>query len=375
MLSVIHEITQLRNGNMPAIDRSNTNRYRIVANELDGSKSAYYFSAPIYNLKTRYLVDMKFYRNDQSFYSVGSNSKITFTDKIHIESETGNCIVSLPYPLGWISERELACHGGKIYNTTNGIACKLPLNDTPTFSLEIEVSKPYLQIRANDKYFAYMTDTYRPLICCSCIGTLNESGRIIAPSRLSYEKINNQKYRITFASCSPIGKWLLFEINMYESKLFQDTTVESKNPRVNNAYGTTAFIGTSIEFGEQWLYSRPDFSKLQDVGVNRILKAILHIPKWKDSGGTLTAYKLASRFCSFGSTWENKVPASAATINAIPTPLHFNIDITDFLTDSHTRLSAMEGMIFKSQKKSDSFSAVSTGDSCYAPQILEIRYQ
>lgn len=375
MQSVIHEITQLRNGNMPAVDLTNTNRYRIVANELDGSKTAYYFSAPIYNVKSRKLIDMKFYRDGNTFYSVGSNASITFGSTVRMENAEGHCNVTLPLPLGWVSDKILACRGGQIFNTTNGFACKIPLYCGSTFAMETEVSQSCLQIRANDRCFAYMSDRYRPFICCSCIGTLNEAGRIIAPAKLTYERITNQKYRLTYLPCSPMGKWLLFEINMYEPKLFQDTTVESKNPQTNNAYGTTGFIGNSAVFGEQWLYTRPDFSKLQDIGASRVRKAILHIPKWNHSGSTLTAYKLASRFCSFGSTWENRVPATASTVHAEPSAQYFDMDITPFLTDSHGRLSSMEGFILKSQKKSDCFSAISTGDSSYAPQILEIRYK
>ena len=72
---------------------------------------------------------------------------------------------------------------------------------------------------------------------------------------------------------------MLFEANLYESKQIQDTTVESANPEVNNAFGGTAFIGNTTEFGEQWLYSRPDYSKFSELTDRQIIKAVLHMPK------------------------------------------------------------------------------------------------
>ena len=51
MNAILSQIAALRAGRPVTIDYKNTNRYRIVARENDGTKTAYYFSAPIYQKK------------------------------------------------------------------------------------------------------------------------------------------------------------------------------------------------------------------------------------------------------------------------------------------------------------------------------------
>ena len=63
MKSILDEIKQLRNAEHLNIDRNNTNRYRVIVNEKDGTKTSYYFSTPIYNIQTRNIVDLKFRQN------------------------------------------------------------------------------------------------------------------------------------------------------------------------------------------------------------------------------------------------------------------------------------------------------------------------
>ena len=82
MYSIINEIAKLRDGQLFEIDYENTNRYRIVVKEKDGSKTAYYFSTPIYNNKTKKILDFKFYQRNDEFYCDRSNTEIIFLDKI-----------------------------------------------------------------------------------------------------------------------------------------------------------------------------------------------------------------------------------------------------------------------------------------------------
>ena len=79
MQSVLEEIVKLRNGSPIIIDYHNSNRYRLVVQENNGSKTAYYFSAPIYNRRTRKMIDIKFQSNGGTVYSIGSNTNITIT--------------------------------------------------------------------------------------------------------------------------------------------------------------------------------------------------------------------------------------------------------------------------------------------------------
>lgn len=61
MNSILGEISTLRKGAPLVIDYKNSNRYRLVAIEPNGTKTAYYFSSPIYNSRTRKSVDIIYY--------------------------------------------------------------------------------------------------------------------------------------------------------------------------------------------------------------------------------------------------------------------------------------------------------------------------
>lgn len=95
---------------------------------------------------------------------------------------------------------------------------------------------------AEDKFFALMSEKFRPFVVVSCIGTVSEGSNIIAPAKISFLKITDRKYEITVSPCSTLGESVFFEINLHEAKLFQDTTVESNNPKTNNAFGS---VGTA----------------------------------------------------------------------------------------------------------------------------------
>ena len=76
MNSILNEVAMLRKGRALVVDRSNKNRYRLVTHEGDGSKTAYYFSVPIYNEVSRKLLDLKFHNQGNIPNSIGSNSNI-----------------------------------------------------------------------------------------------------------------------------------------------------------------------------------------------------------------------------------------------------------------------------------------------------------
>ena len=53
-----------------------------------------------------------------------------------------------------------------------------------------------------------------------------------------------------------------------------------------------------------------------------------------------------------------------------------SLDLTDLVVNRRTgRLSQPDGFLVKAKTKGSGFSVVSTGDSFYAPQILELQYK
>ena len=89
----------------------------------------------------------------------------------------------------------------------------------------------------------------------------------------------------------------------------------------------------------------------------------------------LSAFGLTARFCSFGSNWENKIQAADELTTASTGGAYQNLDITRLITDNAGFLKHSEGLILRPKEKNGGFSAVSTGDSYFAPQILEVNFR
>ena len=376
MQSIVNEIMKLRNGQPIVVDRQNRNRYRLVACEEGGSKTAYYFSTPIYNRFDRKMVDVKFHTNGTTVYATGSEAQIRISEGIALENKVGTCMINIGQKPAFVSGRELRGHNVTVAPTINGVALKFGVEAEKSVSFSLSINRWGMSARANDKCFAFMQDKFRPFVVMSGLGSLNAAGNIIAPAKIEHEKVSDREYKITLSATSPMAQYVMCECNLYENKLFQDTTVESKNPSTNNAFGGTAFIGNTLVCGEQWLYTRPDYSSLSDVMDKRVQSAVLHMPKlnWSDVG--VRAFKVTSRFCSFGSNWNNKVPGGMVIADSQTANGYQSIDLTPLLVDQRTRtMLRTEGVILRPKVKGSGFSVLSTGDSYYAPQILEINYR
>jgi hypothetical protein len=318
---------------------------------------------------------MKFHSKAGVAYTTGSNANITVGSNIRMENSEGSCVISLSEHISHISETEIVYVNNRLYPTTNGVAIRSLCNEGKGCTFSVEVNKPFLEIRANDKYFALMSERFRPFASISSIGTSDANGNIIAPAKISYQKITDRKYTVCVLPCSSLGESVLIEANLYEPKLFQDTTVESKNAKVNNAFGSVGFIGSTKEFGEQWLYSRPDFTKMSELNDKKILRAVLHLPKLNTGAVELTSSKVAARFCSFGSTWDNKIAEAAAFNESRITDHYIDFNFMPVLADKQGRLQRGEGFILKAKRKNSGFSVVATGDNYFFPQILEVNYR
>ena len=372
---ILGEIYKLRKGVPMIIDYKNSNRYRLVAIEPNGTKTAYYFTSPIYNRSTRKMIDMKFHAKGNIAYAMGSNANLTIGSNIRMENSEGFCIISLAGPISRIAETEIVCANERLYNTTNGIAIRRLYKDGEAYTFSIESSKPFSDVRSNDKYFALMSESFRPFVVISCIGILDGNGNIISPAKISYRKITDKKYTISVTSCSSFGESVLIEANLYEPKLFQDTTVESKNPKTNNVFGGVGFIGNTKEFGKQWLYSRVDASKIDHLENKTINKATWYIPTLNDTVLDLSVNEPLSRFCSFGTNWNNKKSGNQKLKTTEKISGYYKLDITDVISRNKKLYTRNEGFILRSTKKCDEFTVISTGDSLYSPQILEINFK
>ena len=263
----------------------------------------------------------------------------------------------------------------EVFPTTNGVLVQANLMEGGYSKFLFETQRPCCQIRNNNKYVAFMKEDFVPMVTISAIGSLDSNGELCSPSELSFRKLNDCCYEIAFISARLKAKKVMFEINMQDAKMFQDTTVESKHPDENNVFGGTAYIGQSPEYGIQWLYARPDYGVLNDLFRKRIKHAILHIPILNNSQARVSAVALERRFCSFGSSWRNKKAETTLARHSDVISQYHRIDITDFIVKDQKLLTQSEGWIIKNAAVKQEVSVIPTGDSFFAPQIMEISFE
>lgn len=374
MVSVLKEIEKLRQGKPYTLDRSNSNRYRVVAVEDDGTKTAYCFSSPVYN-KAGKLIDLRFDRYHTHIGFVGSDSSVHLGETAVFENEAGQCSLSLPGAITSATESSVFCGESEIAPTVNGLVFKVRCDPDAVYKTTLTAGSDFVSIRANNKSFSLMTGQFKPFTTVSCIGTLDGSGALIAPCELQYQTTDSKEYSLSIRPVGGVGKYILFEVNLHEPKMFLDTTVESRHPRDNNAFGGTAFIGNTAAYGEQWLYSRPELSLIFEFFDATIDRIVMHIPRLSNSKTALAVYSISNRFCGFGSNWENKITAAEELCDTAVAGGYHSIDVTALLSEKNTgRFKLTEGLILKPKKNDNGFAAVSTGDSCYAPQILEVNF-
>lgn len=367
--AILKEIKELRGMSDFIIDKRNSNRYRITVKESVGN-TAYCFSTPIYNIKTKTLVQAKFMPGKTGASFQGTNGTISVNqNRCTFENQDGRCTISM--------SEVPEIYGGQTVSKSNVIItptlCGLRFTVKGNcFHLQLKSEAKQDSIRFNSLCFSVMQENFKPFLSVASLYARDENGRIL-PAELNYQDKGNQTYDISLFHSEKNG-CLLFEANLYEPKLFQDTTVESAHPDVNNAYGAVGFIGRTKQFGEQWLYSRSDLSKIPDIVSERIEKVLLHIPILNGSPENVDVYVPQKRFCSFGSTWNTKVSPSPKITVSNNNCKYLTVDTTTiFVNRTDRTLVYNEGLILKMPKGKNDFIAISTGDCYSAPQILEIK--
>ena len=376
MNEIIKKIINLRSKEFVAFDETNINRYSIVVKEADGTKTAYYFSSPIYNSENDKLIDLLFTSEKDNVMFIGSNCSVCL-EKNNVKFLQENCVCEL-YPkdsLGIVS-KDIAEYGEDLLSPTlNGILYRGKGDNSYTFSLDIKIHKKVLNISSNGKYLALMKNEKTPLMAISCLGAKKTGDGELVPAFISYKEKEQGCIEITIHSEYKCGCFL-FEVNLYEPKLFQDTTVESCRLFDTNVYGTTAFVGNTDESGEQWLYSRIDMLKIPELFDKRIKKAVCHFPIYSEPINKIEAYEASERFCTFTCNWNNKPSIQKnKKLKNESSKGNYHVDVSGVLFDRKTgKICSSDGTVICPKEKGVKPIAISTGDSCAYPQILEVNY-
>ena len=351
-------------------------RYTVLYREPDGLKTAYCFSVPIRNIRNNTMIDLKFRHHGQYSSFDGSNCKIIISDKIKIMNDHGQCDIPMPCNLHKRTDTAIFFKddtGGEIEirPTLNGIILLFDSRLSPDRKkITLRCNRAFEGTRTNNKYFCVMREKFIPFLTVSCIGLMNAREKINAPCEVFPQQSGNGEYILNFSGNGSQNR-IAIEINMQEPKLFQDTTVESMHPTVNNAFGGTSFLGPSKMFGEQWLYTRLEISNLAYLQDKKIRKSILHIPCLGYNVSPITVSKTAVRFCSFGTNWENKIAVTERTAQSLASFGYYHLDITTLLGNFNNRA---ENFVIRGTDQRKPV-IIPTGDSFYTPQILEVRYQ
>lgn len=367
--SVLQEIKYLRGMEDFVIDSRNSNRYLIKVKEREGH-TAYCFSSPIYNIHTKKLVlhELKKEKTGGSFQ--GTNALVSICqNRCVFENREGRAVIYLKESPALQGSTQ--SHNVRIVPTLNGMRFVVKGN---RIDLTLQSDSKQEGVRFSPSCLSIMNEKFKPFITVAALYASNANGAF-SPLEMSYKDKGDGIYDVSIFHEIKNGTFT-FEVNLYEAKLFQDTTVESFNPDSNNVYGAIGFVGKTKKFGVQWLYSRPDFSKIPDLASGKVEKALLHIPIMNGNSDSVDVFIPKKRFCSFGSTWNTKIDASPSIGRAHSKGRYLTIDVTDLFTNRKDQtLAYNEGIILKKPKNENGFVAISTADCYSAPQILEIKFK
>ncbi|MBO5967054.1 MAG: DNRLRE domain-containing protein [Clostridia bacterium] len=363
MKNVLEEIRYLRGNKDFTIDRCNQNRHCVLVAE-NGGKTSYYFSAPLYHCTTKKLVTPKIWKTSDGYEIRGTNGTVKIEDRSLIfENQDGKVIVEM-------MNTNIRANQN-LYATLNGAYFRLSQREI-RFIVRIESDKEK-SVLFNAKCLAWMKGTFTPFFSVAAMYAQTHQGELlpICIEWNQHEK-NTVEGRILGTEDT---EFLCFEANLYEPKLFQDTTVEQKSPDQNNVYAPIGFVGNTEQLGKQWLYSRPDIFQISEESSGLVEQARLYIPKFYGNAEDLKLYVPQKRFCSFGTTWNNQVDQMEKKCSIRENERYLSIDVTNLFSDSKYHfLIANEGMILKGSSPNH-YVAIATAD-CYShPQILEIQWK
>lgn len=219
-----------------------------------------------------------------------------------------------------------------------------------------------------------MKKKFLPFVTVNCVYATDGSENSVAGAELAMKKDSDLQYRLRMKSTIENATKLNWEINLYEPKLMQDTTVESSRPNENNAYGNVAFLGHSPDHGVQYLYSRFDFKKIKVDSLKKMKRILLYVPYYVAGDQEFRIAAPFRRFCSFGSNWANKVSANRIGASWWRQNGCFVFDLTHYLLTDEGKLKENNGIVLI-PSKSNEVAVMATADNYNMPQIIEIQYE
>lgn len=367
-LEIVAELS--RSANLD-VDTNQANRYCIKLNSAKG-KDAYYFGTPIYNTDSRKMIRCKFVAANGHYRFIGSSCEVTVTaTQIKLTRGKQHLTINLGKTYSWVMrDGVLVSNQLSIAPTYNGICIE---GNLMPMSFDAVVNFGYQNIRTSQNCVCFMESRFKPIVVISALFSAKQKVGC-HPLQIRYRETTPKEGSLSFLSEDPLYNYGICEINFYEPKLIQDTPVSGKHPKENNAFGPIAFVGKSNFYGTQWLYSRLDINKMPELQRKYISEIKLYVPLFTKNSTALEVFELSNRFCSFGSTWSNKIAKEnrhdAVKINGG----YACVDLTRHYINRGL-LTESAGVVITPARASElGYQAISTGDSYIMPPILCVKY-
>ena len=364
-------------------------RYCIDISTPYGIESCYYGS-PIYTPDGS-LADGKITRCGSIYKWACSNSDVNVSgNRIEFTSAAGNVGFEIGTSPFTLDGGRLVSNTAAVVPTVGGAKFSVKRN-APDISFEIYTEKADTYARSNTKYLAAMIEEYRPLFILSAIG-MRRSDNSLSPFEIDVGTAGSGVYTVHIANGSQccninpaVGGCLcgdscsceyVFEISMYEQRLFLDTTVDSAHSCENNVYGAIAYIGKTDKLGTQWLYARPS-SVISLNPAGPITSAEIAIPLIYRRGSLPESYSLPAHFCGVGTTWDDGRQTGVEKIPITERNGCLILDIYDRFVDRESgRYKYFDGILLRApEESSSSLCVIPTGDNTAEPWMLRIGYR
>ena len=353
------------------IDTHQSNRHCIKLNS-ENEKEAYYFATPIYNNESSKLVKRRFALSKDCYLFTGSNCEVVVTSTaIRLTRKDQICTLNFVNGISWsLQDGMLMSDQMLIIPTYNGVCIE---GDIKKMFFNTSVYFEYQGIRTSQNCVCFMESRFKPIVVISALFSAKQKVGC-HPLQIRYRETTHKEGSLSFLSEDPLYNYGICEINFYEPKLIQDTPVSGKHPKENNAFGPIAFVGKSNFYGTQWLYSRLDINKMPGLQRKYISEIKLYVPLFTKNSTALEVFELSNRFCSFGSTWSNKIAKENRHDTVKINGGYACIDLTRHYTNRGL-LTESAGVVITPTRASElGYQAISTGDSYIMPPILCVKY-
>ena len=367
----LDEVLQLASDASLCLSSKQSNRYGLQFISENGGEN-YYFSTPIYQQDTHKLLCLQFQQQGDSFIFWGSSCTVIVSRKEICFIQKGQDLVVLfKNPIVWTFDNgALFSERMSISPTNNGV---MLAGDLDVMQFDVFTSIYYQGFRKSKNCVGLMENHFKPIFNFSALFAKNDENRL-SPLLMSYFEQNKHEGKVAFFATDERCTQGVIEMNFYEPKLMQDTPVSEKRPAENNAFGAIAFMGQSEYYGSQWFYFRPEFHNVPEMKNKVIQKITLYLPYWNTSDLLMEMHNLQSRFCSFGSNWENKIGTGERKYAASQKDGYLSIDVTKLYSYSGQLTASIGTVLIAKSMNQASFQIISTAD-CYArPPILCVKY-